>query len=61
MVAPPPAAPAARRLRRTLDPLIRDAAELSDADRYRKSFPARAHAWMLLLHTMGANRSLRQS
>lgn len=61
MVAPPPAAPAARRLRRTLDPLIRDAAKLSDADRYRKSFPARAHAWMLLLHTMGANRSLRQS
>lgn len=61
MVAPPPAAPAARRLRRTLDPLIRDAAKLSNADRYRKSFPARAHAWMLLLHTMGANRSLRHS
>lgn len=61
MVAPPPAAPVARRLRRTLDPLIAEAAKRSDADRYRKSFPARAHAWMLILHTMGANTSLRQS
>lgn len=57
---PPPALPA-RRLRRTLSPLIDEAAEKSGADRYPKSFPARAHAWMLLLHVMAGNASLRQS
>lgn len=57
----PSAALPARGLRRTLDPLIEDAAKSSRADRYRKSFPASAHAWMLLSHAMGGNASLRQS
>jgi hypothetical protein len=51
----------ARRLRKTLDPLIGKAARESRADRYRKSFPAHAHAWMLVLHVMSGNASLRQS
>lgn len=51
----------ARRLRRTLSPLIEEAAKRSCADRYRKHFPARSHFWMLLMHTMSANQSLRQS
>lgn len=58
---PSPAALSARRLRKTLSPLVDDASRRSDADRYRKSFPASAHAWMLILHTMSANGSLRQS
>jgi hypothetical protein len=33
----------------------------SDADRYRKRFGGCAHVWMLLLHAMSANQSLRQS
>jgi hypothetical protein len=58
---PSPPALTARRLRKTLSPLIDDAARESRADRYRKSFPASAHVWMLLLHAMGGNASLRQS
>ncbi|MDQ3363656.1 MAG: IS4 family transposase [Actinomycetota bacterium] len=58
---PSPAALSARRLRKTLSPLVIDAVKRSDADRYRKHFPAFAHVWMLLLHTMSANESLRQS
>lgn len=58
---PSPPALSARGLRETLSPLIDAAARESDADRYRKSFPASAHAWMLLLHAMGGNQSLRQS
>lgn len=57
----PPSTLPARRLRRTLSPLIKEAARQSRADRYRKSFPAHAHVWMLLLHTMNGNTSLRQS
>lgn len=57
----PSSALPARRLRRAIDPLIEEAVARSRADRYRKSFPARAHAWMLILHTMGANPSLRRS
>lgn len=57
----PSSALPARSLRRMLSPLIEEAAEHSDADRYRKSFPARAHTWMLLSHAMSANASLRQS
>ncbi len=60
MVAPPATLPA-RRLRRILSPTIEEAVENSSADRYRKSFPASAHIWMLLLHTIGANDPLRQS
>lgn len=57
----PSSAIPARRLRKTLDPLIGKAATESRADRYRKCFPAHAHAWMLLLHVMSGNASLRQS
>lgn len=57
----PSSALPARRLRKTLDPLIEEAARESRADRYRKSFPAHAHAWMLVLHVMSGNASLRQS
>jgi hypothetical protein len=51
----------ARHLRRTLSPLIARAAKESRADRYRKRFSASSHVWMLLVHAMSANRSLRQS
>jgi hypothetical protein len=51
----------ARRLRKTLSPLLSDAVRASRADRYRKNFAASSHVWMLLMHTMSANQSLRQS
>lgn len=51
----------ARRLRRMLSPLIARAARESRADRYRKRFSASSHVWMLLMHAMSANQSLRQS
>jgi len=51
----------ARRLRRLLDPLILAAGVDTGADRYRKSFPAFAHVWMLVLHALSGNTSLRQS
>lgn len=57
----PSSALPARRLRKTLTPLIARAVRESRADRYRKHFGASAHVWMLLMHTMSANPSLRQS
>jgi Transposase DDE domain len=51
----------ARRLRDTLHPLISEAARESRADRYRKHFSAHSHVWMLIMHAMSANQSLRQS
>lgn len=57
----PPATLSTRRLFETLSPLIEDAVGRTHADRYRKSFPAFTHAWMLILHTMSGNTSLRQS
>lgn len=57
----PPSPLPARHLRSTLSPLISKAVRASRADRYRKHFPAHAHVWMLLMHTMSANPSLRQS
>lgn len=51
----------ARHLRKTISPLIAEAARESRADRYRKRFSASSHVWMLLMHTMSANMSLRQS
>jgi hypothetical protein len=51
----------ARRLRKTISPLISEAVRESRADRYRKCFSASSHLWMLILHTMSANHSLRQS
>ena len=56
----PSSALPARRLRKTLSPLMEEAARDTLADRYRKKFSARAHAWMLIAHTMSANQSLRQ-
>jgi hypothetical protein len=58
---PPAALLPARRLRNMLCPLISEAATESCADRYRKHFSASSHVWMLLMHTMSANQSLRQS
>lgn len=60
-MVPSPARLPARHLRKTLSPLIAEAAKESRADRYRKRFSAHSHVWMLLLHTMSANQSLRQS
>ncbi|MBA2363963.1 MAG: hypothetical protein H0V86_10575 [Chloroflexia bacterium] len=51
----------AGRIRRLLDPLILAAVADTDADRYRKCFPAFAHVWMLVLHALSGNASLRQS
>lgn len=50
-----------RRVRRTIEPFIERAAATPGADRYRKTFPARAHLWMLLLHVWWGSDSLRQS
>lgn len=60
-MVPSSAALSARRLRTTLSPLIEAATQESQADRYRKHFPAFAHVWMLILHVMSGNSSLRQS
>ena len=57
----PPSALPARHLRKTLSPIISEAVRESRADRYRKHFSASSHVWMLLMHTMSANHSLRQS
>ena len=57
----PSSALPARRLRKMLSPLMEEAARDTLADRYRKKFSARAHAWMLIAHTMSANQSLWQS
>lgn len=48
-----------RRIRRTLDPLVAQAAATPGADRYRKRFPALAHLWVLLLHVLWGSTSLR--
>jgi hypothetical protein len=56
-----PAAPLGRRLRRLLAAPIRTAAAVPGADAYRKHFPARAHLWFLVWHTLSAQPSLRQS
>lgn len=48
-----------RRIRRTLDPLVAQAAATPGADRYRKHFPAFAHLWVLLLHVLWGSPSLR--
>jgi hypothetical protein len=50
-----------RRARRTISPFIERAAATPGADRYRKTFPARAHLWMLLLHFWWGSDSLRQT
>jgi hypothetical protein len=59
MVSPP--AGLDRRARRLLSSCIERAAATPGADRYRKSFPACAHLWMLLLHLWWGSPSLRQT
>jgi hypothetical protein len=48
-------------LRRLLAPLVAAAAATPGADRYRKSFPAHAHLWILLRHVLTGGDSLRQT
>jgi hypothetical protein len=59
MVPPPPALN--RRARQTISPFIERAAAMPEADRYRKTFTAHAHLWMLLLHFWWGSDSLRQT
>lgn len=59
MVAP--RSPATVQVRRRLTPFIARAAATPGADRYRKHFPARAHLWILLLHMLWGNVSLRST
>jgi hypothetical protein len=56
-----PAVPLGRRLRCILTTPIRTAAAVPGADAYRKHFPASAHLWFLVWHTLSASPSLRQS
>lgn len=56
-----PATPLGRRLRRLLAAPIRAAASVPGADAYRKHFPAQAHLWLLVWHTLSASPSLRQT
>ena len=56
-----PAQGCGRRLRRALAPALTAAADVPDADRYRKHFPATAHLWILLLHVLSGSDSLRQT
>lgn len=59
MVAP--AVAAGRRLRRRLAPLVAQAAATPGADHYRKHFPAWAHLWILLWHSLSGSPSLRRT
>lgn len=59
MVPPPTALD--RRARRTIAPFIARASATPAADRYRKTFSAQAHLWMLLLHFWWGSASLRQT
>lgn len=56
-----PATPLGRRLRQLLTTPIQIAAAVPGADAYRKHFPAQAHLWFLVWHTLSAAPSLRQS
>lgn len=61
MVAPSPQLASLQRLVRFLTPHVAHAATLPGMDRYRKSFPALAHLWILLLHGLNGSPSLRQT
>jgi hypothetical protein len=50
-----------RALRRRLHRVVRTVSQVPDADRYRKHFPAEAHAWILLYHVLTGSDSLRQT
>lgn len=53
--------PLDRRARHTIEPFIDRAAATPGADRYRKTCPAVAHLWLLLLHFWWRSDSLRQT
>lgn len=53
--------PSAAAVRQRLTPLVERAAASPGANRYRKRFGAVAHLWILLLHTLWASPSLRQT
>jgi hypothetical protein len=57
----PPPTGLDRHARRTIAPFIERAAATPGADRYRKTFTAHAHLWMLLLHCWWGGASLRQT
>jgi Transposase DDE domain len=57
----PSPVPLDRRACRTISPFIARAAATPGADRYRKTFTAQAHLWMLLLHFWWGSQSLRQT
>ena len=58
MVASP--APSARQIRRR-QPVVARAAATPGVDRYRKTFPALAHLWVLLLHVLWGSLSLSRT
>ena len=60
MIVPPPTT-LNRRVRRQMTPFIERAGATPGADRYRKSFSATAHLWMLVLHFWWGSGSLRQT
>lgn len=61
MLAPRRRHPRPQHLLQTIAPDLERAAALPGMDRYRKSFPARAHLWMLLWHVLSGSPSLRQT
>lgn len=54
-------APSARQIRRRLQPVVARAAATPGVDRYRKTFPALAHLWVLLLHVLWGSLSLSRT
>ena len=58
-MVPPPGL--GRRLRARARPLVAAAAAVPGADRYRETFRARDHLWILLLHVLAGGDSLRQT
>lgn len=61
MVTPAQQPASLQRLVRFLTPHVTHAAAMPGMDRYRKSFPALAHLWMLILHGLSGSPSLRQT
>jgi hypothetical protein len=57
----PPHPGLGRHLRRLLDPLLRTAAAVPGADRYRKHFSTLSHLQILLFHVLDGSSSLRQT
>lgn len=61
MVAPSQQPASLQRIVRFLTPHVTHAAALPGMDRYRKSFPALAHLWILIIHGLTGSPSLRQT